>query len=103
MEVNGYKIEPGANLAGADLSGADLSRANLVGANLTGANLSGADLNGDERTRQSIIKVAEETGRFISLTSPSPPNYWNDSDLTRTNLSGANLSGATMPDGTIHD
>ena len=66
MEVNGYKIGPGVNLAGADLSeskrfsltpkcvnlsranlsGANLSRANLSGANLDGANLSGANLSG---------------------------------------------------------
>ena len=54
VEVNGYKIEPGANLTGVDLSGvllghADLSGANLAGvdlcyANPTGANLAGVDL-----------------------------------------------------------
>ena len=42
VEVNGYKIEPGADLSGADLSGANLTGANLTGANLTGANLTGA-------------------------------------------------------------
>ncbi len=41
MEVNGYKIEPGADLEGADLEGA-----NLAGANLTEANLKGADFIG---------------------------------------------------------
>jgi len=41
MEVNGYKIEPGANLESAYLTGA-----NLRGADPTGANLSGADLEG---------------------------------------------------------
>ena len=30
VEVNGYTIEPGANLEGADLSGANLSGANLT-------------------------------------------------------------------------
>ena len=49
VEVNGYKIKPGADLErakleGADLSGADLARANLFGAKLEGADLSGADL-----------------------------------------------------------
>ncbi len=38
MEVNGYKIKPGANLEGANLS----EEANLFGADLAGANLTGA-------------------------------------------------------------
>jgi len=37
MEVNGYAIEPGANLAGADLSAAGLDGIDLTSANLTGA------------------------------------------------------------------
>ena len=45
VEVNGYTIEPGANLSGANLSGANLSGANLNGANLEGANLYGANLD----------------------------------------------------------
>ena len=44
MEVNGYTIEPGANLLVADLTGANLEGADLRGANLTGADLSRADL-----------------------------------------------------------
>ena len=40
VEVNGYTIEPGANLGSAHLY-----RANLVGANLEGANLKGAKAN----------------------------------------------------------
>ena len=46
MIVNGYKIEPNANLSNANLSYAELSYADLVGANLSGANLSGANLSG---------------------------------------------------------
>jgi uncharacterized protein YjbI with pentapeptide repeats len=56
VEVNGYKIEPGANLSGAnllmadltgvDLRGADLEGADLREAKLTGANLEGANLGG---------------------------------------------------------
>jgi len=42
MEVNGYKIEPGANLRAVDLTDANLSGADLRGANLAGANLAGA-------------------------------------------------------------
>ena len=40
VEVNGYTIEPGA-----DLSGADLEGVNLIGAGLRGANLTGARVN----------------------------------------------------------
>ncbi len=42
VEVNGYTIEPNANLSGAYLSGANLVGANLVGANFTAANLTNA-------------------------------------------------------------
>ena len=44
MEVNGYKIEPGADLSGANMGGADLSFQNLEGANLSEACLEGARL-----------------------------------------------------------
>jgi uncharacterized protein YjbI with pentapeptide repeats len=42
VEVNGYTIAPGANLAGANLAGAVLRSANLADANLADANLDGA-------------------------------------------------------------
>ena len=42
--VNGYRIEPGADLIGADLAGASLLGAHLNGANLEGADLTGAYL-----------------------------------------------------------
>ena len=59
VEVNGYTIEPGANLhlanlAGANLAGANLISADLRGAYLRGANLERANLNGtvaDRNTR----------------------------------------------------
>ena len=55
LTVNGYDIEPGADLSRAELSNADLVRADLSGANLTGANLynaalNNADLNGANLT-----------------------------------------------------
>ena len=58
VELNGYTIEPGANLDGANLfkanlEGVDLTNASLVGAVLEKANLKGADLQGakaDENT-----------------------------------------------------
>ena len=44
VEVNGYTIEPGANLEMANLQGANLKRADLEGANLKGAHLKEAYL-----------------------------------------------------------
>jgi uncharacterized protein YjbI with pentapeptide repeats len=46
VEVNGYKIEPGADLTGADLTGADLTGADLTGADLTAVNFYRANLEG---------------------------------------------------------
>ena len=65
VEVNGYTIEPGADLYEAVLTGAALTRANLDGANLTGVDLSGANLEvrtspgryGDARFLLGIIRL----------------------------------------------
>ena len=46
VKVNGYTIEPGANLAKADLRGANLKGAMLNHADLTEADLRGANLEG---------------------------------------------------------
>jgi len=100
VEVNGYKIEPGADLAGADLAeeylvradltradltGADLEQANLTGADLTGADLSGANLKGAHLFGANL-KGANLRGanlRGADLT---------DADLTDADLTGANLT-----------
>ena len=66
VEVNGYTIEPGANLTGVNLSKENLSGANLSGANLAGADLSEANLEADLQ----------------------------GACLIRVNLQGANLKGA---------
>ena len=44
MLVNGYRIEPGAQLNRAHLAQAQLPVADLTGANLAGANLAGVSL-----------------------------------------------------------
>jgi hypothetical protein len=80
MQVNGYGIEPNANLRsanlyGADLYGANLRSANLYGANLYGANLYGANLYGAD-LRDADVRSA---------------------DLRSANLYGANLYGANLP------
>ena len=46
MEVNGYEIEPGADLTGANLKEVNLSGVDFSGADLTGADLEGANLTG---------------------------------------------------------
>ena len=69
VEVNGYTIEPGA-----DLSGANLKRANLAGANLEGANLKRANLSGPD-FKEATYRSLERIG------------IWH-----RANLAGANLA-----------
>ncbi len=56
VEVNGYTIEPGADLTRANLSGADLRRANLSGADLRRADLSGANLEEADLDRATADK-----------------------------------------------
>jgi len=85
VEVNGYTIEPGADLSGADLSGwylhgADLSGADLTGSDLAGADLSGADLTGSDLTGANL------TG----------------ANLTGANLTGANLTGSGLAGAQAH-
>ena len=46
MEVNGYTIEPGANLREADLTGANLAGAMLLAMNFEGPDLEGVYLGG---------------------------------------------------------
>ena len=61
VEVNGYTIEPGADLQGADLSEADLREANLERAGLAGANLAGNDL-----TRANLVGADLTGANFAS-------------------------------------
>ena len=84
MIVNGYKIEPSANLYEANLIGANLYEANLIGANLIGANLIGANLIGANLYEANLIG-ANLIGANLS-----------GADLGGANLSGANLSGAYL-------
>ena len=79
MIINGYKIEPKANLYGADLSEANLRRANLSEANLSGANLSGANLRGAD------LSGADLRGADLS-----------GADLSGANLSEVSFCGATI-------
>jgi len=94
MLVNGYKIEPYANLYGANLSGAKLTDANLSDAKLTGANLSGANLSGAKLT-DANLSGANLYGAKLTDANLSDANL-SGAKLTGANLSGANLSGAKL-------
>ena len=78
-QINGYTIEPKADLTVAYLRGADLSDANLRGANLSGADLRDANL------RDANLSDANLIGADLS-----------GADLSGTDLTGANLSGADL-------
>ena len=116
VDVNGYKIEPGAKLGGAildgadlfcvDLSGADLRgaklsrsdlfKANLSGADLSHANLSDAFLNGANLSNAKLTGANLENAKLVGA------------NLTGTNLYEANLwcavlDGAVMPNGKVEE
>jgi len=57
VEVNGYTIEPGANLAGANLEGVDLIGADLAGTNLEEACLYLAKLRDTDLSRVNLTAV----------------------------------------------
>ncbi len=87
VEVNGYTIEPGANLRGANLRGANLSGVDLAGANFEGADLSGANLTDVHGygTRFALANLTE-----VNLFGAE----FNQSDFSRANLTRAKLSHA---------
>ncbi len=85
VRINGYKIEPSADLSkaflfGANLTNADLRNTKLSGAFLYGANLESADLEG-----------ADLSGATL-----------RGANLSGANLESADLRGATCPNGIVH-
>ena len=109
MIIDGFKIEPeadltraklsGANLKEADLTRANLTRANLTEANLTEANLSGANLKGADLTGANLVSAdlynAKLTGADLTGANLTGANL-TGANLTRANLTGANLTGANL-------
>jgi len=97
QDVNGYRIEPGADLRGEDLRGEDLTGADLSGADLSGADLSGADLSGANLSEAYLFNA-----RLIGalLTDANLEEVWGgfipEYSLVAANLSGANLKGANL-------
>ena len=65
VEVNGYTIEPGANLEGANLEGANLYGANLEGANLERARLRGANLYSASLSNGSSLTEAKADNETV--------------------------------------
>ena len=90
MEVNGYKIEPKAQLGHANLKAADLERAPLWGADLRNAKLrrakmKDADLR-DVDLRDADLRHADLRGANLSNAKLT------GADLSNANLQNANLS-----------
>ncbi len=94
MIVNGYTIEPWANLEGANLEGANLEGANLGWANLYGANLEGANLKGAnlgwanlEGAKLPRFQICPQEGSFIAYkkTTKGVIRIMIPDDAKRTN------------------
>jgi len=112
--VNGYTIEPdadltGAKLKGANLSGADLRRANLKDADLSGATLTDADLSGANLWKANLesadLRRANPSNAVLTFANLSYAKLFDakmfGADLSYVNLRGAdlrraNLSGASL-------
>jgi hypothetical protein len=89
MLVNGYTIEPTANLTGANLTAANLYAANLCAANLSGANLRATNLTAAD-LHAANLTAADLTGANLTAADLTGAN------LTAADLSGANLTGANL-------
>lgn len=101
MNINGYKIQPQANLRGADLPGTDLRGANLHGANLRGANLRGANLRG-ANLRDTVLAEANLTEADLREANLCRATI-HETCLRGANLSKANLSQATLAGSDLTD
>ena len=89
--INGYRMEPDADLSDADLSGADLSGVNLESADVTGADLTSANLEGANLSYADFTD-ANLSGANLSNANVQSANMW------RANLSGAKMLGAKIED-----
>ena len=89
MKVNGYEIEPYANLRGAVLR-----RANLYGADLRWADLSEADLY-EANLHGADLREAKLSGADLRWADLSEADL-SEADLEGADLYGANLYGADL-------
>jgi uncharacterized protein YjbI with pentapeptide repeats len=86
VEINGFKLDPGAVLRGVDLSNADLSGALLADLDLSGANLAGADFS---------YAVLDSSNLHNADMSDS---FLKKSVIVKSDLSEAKLKNATFQD-----
>ena len=96
MEVNGYKIEFGADLRYANLQGANLRYANLRYANLQGANLRYANLR-YANLQGANLQGANLQGANLRVANLRVANL-QDANLQDANLRVANLQDANLQD-----
>jgi hypothetical protein len=99
MIVNGYKIEPGADLRGADLQYANLLDANLLDANLQDANLQDANLQ-DANLLDANLQDANLRRANLLDANLRRANL-QDANLQDANLQGANLLDANLQDANL--
>lgn len=113
LTINGYSIEPGAELTFAELAGENLSHRNLSRINLSNANLSWADLSFAD-LRQTMLyganlKNADLTNAnlyyaYLPHANLSGANLTNANlacaDLSEADLTDTNFTGVTWSDGT---
>ena len=119
VEVNGYTIEPGANLQGADLQKADLTGADLAGADLEETNLSWAKLCKANLFKANLKNAnlfranleyanlyvaslygASLDGAILRLANLELANL-SGADLDGANLSQANLAGTNLREASL--
>lgn len=109
MQINGYTIEPGADLRGANLREANLREANLRGAKLKGANLIGANL-GDANLRDAYLGGVKLGGAYLMGADLTRAFLWDaklkgaklkGADLTRAYLRGVDLRDANLRDANL--
>ncbi len=126
MEVNGYKIEPGANLTGANLTEANLAYANLTESNFERANLTEAILKEVSQEWNQRLQPQRKDPKYLqNITHPkwggigglrAEDFYWPSpaltnfveanltrADLTFANLHSSNLTNADLSQANLKD
>ena len=101
VEVNGYTIEPGADLRRANLRGADLRKANLTEANLYEANLTGANLEEANLTGANL-RGADFDNANLFKANLSGAIFDGGTEFIEANLEEANLSGTDFSEAGVY-
>ena len=104
MEVNGYKIEPKADLRWANLCEANLIEVNLRWADLRRANLCGANLRWADLCEANLCEASLSKANLRWANLSKAVLRWADlsgADLSEANLSEANLSEANLSEANL--